>query len=279
MHLVQKTTLLAVALGAAFLSIEGSQAGTPASAVSEQRSVAAFSAIELSGPYEVAIDTTGRAGLSLRGERRQLDEVETFVRGDTLVVRPKEGKLFSFGVGQRRETVVIHIGAPALKSLSMSGSGDTTLSQVSGERFALDVNGPGDLEVSGAVRDLALTVSGSGDAQLQRLRASNVALTMSGPGDVRLANIDGSLQANISGSGDLEADGLRLARLEARLSGPGDMVLRGASGEVRAEVTGSGSFDACDLAAGRASTSQSGPGDACLGGAIAQLDAEIGGSG
>ena len=279
MHIVLKTTLAAFAVGTALLAIDDSQADTPEKRITEQRSVGAFSAIELSGPYDVTIDAQGRSGLRLSGQRKQLDGVEVFVRGDTLVVRPAQSRVFQFGFNKRRETVTIDIGTPQLNSLTMSGSGDVTLAQVNGERIALQVDGPGDLQASGAVRDLALRVSGSGDADLQRVRASKVELTMSGPGDVRLADIDQDLQARLSGSGDLDADGLRLARLDARQTGPGGMRLRGSSVEVRAEITGSGDFDACELAAGRVSTRQTGPGNACIGGAITQLDAEIKGSG
>ena len=254
MHTVLKATLLAAAVGTLLLTIDTSQADTPDKRITEQRSIGAFSAIELHGPYDVVIDAQGRSGLRLSGERQQLDEVETFVRGDTLVVRPANSRIFQFGFGKRRQTVSIDIGTPQLASLKMSGSGDVTLDQLNGDRLALDVDGPGDLQASGAVRNLALRVGGSGDADLQRVRAGQVDLAMHGPGDVRLANIDGALQVKMTGSGDLEADGLRLARLDARLTGPGGMLLRGSSLEVRAEITGSGDFEACDLAAGRVST-------------------------
>ncbi|MBA4095074.1 MAG: DUF2807 domain-containing protein, partial [Candidatus Accumulibacter sp.] len=262
MHIVLKTALTAFAAGATLLAIGDSQAGTPDRRITEQRSVGAFSAIELSGPYDVTIDAQGRSGLRLSGEREQLDGVEVFVRGDTLVVRPLERRSFQFGFSQRRQAVTIDIGTPQLERLAMSGSGDVTLAQVNGERVALQVDGPGDLQVSGTVRALALRVSGSGDTDLQRLRAGKVELAMSGPGDVRLANVDHDLQASLTGSGDLDADGLRLARLDARVTGPGGLRLRGSSLEVRAELTGSGDFDACDLAAGRVSIQQRGPGDA-----------------
>ncbi|WP_311964504.1 GIN domain-containing protein, partial [Acinetobacter baumannii] len=90
----------------------------------------------------------------------------TFVRGDTLVVRPANSRYFEFGFGKRRQAVTIAIGVPQLARLRMAGSGDVTLDGVNGERIALDVDGPGDLQASGAVRKLDLRVGGSGDADL-----------------------------------------------------------------------------------------------------------------
>lgn len=279
MHTVLKPALLAAAIAAGFLATQASHAEAPAAAVTLQRTVAAFSAIELSGPYDVVVRAHGQQALTLSGERKQLDEIETFVRGDTLVVRPVERNGFHFSWGKRRAPVVIHITAQQLKSLAMSGSGDVELAQLAGERFSVSVDGPGDLQASGAVRVLAVRASGSGDLDLHRVRAADVELTMSGPGDVHLSGVGNRLAATVSGSGDLEADGLRLARLDARMSGPGGMTLSGSARELRLEASGSGDFEACSLVAGAASTVQRGPGKACVAGAIQRFDATVSGSG
>lgn len=279
MKTVLKPALLAAAIAAGFLATQASRAEAPVAAVTLQRNVAAFSAIELSGPYDVVVRAQGRQAVTLSGERKQLDEIETFVRGDTLVVRPVERNGFHFSWGKRREPVVIHITASQLKSLAMSGSGDVELAQLAGERFSVSVDGPGDLQAAGAVRELAVRASGSGDLDLHRLKAANVDLGMSGPGDVRLSGVGNILAATVSGSGDLEADALRLARLDARMSGPGGMKLSGSTRELRLEASGSGDFEACSLAAGAASTVQRGPGSACVAGNIKRFDAEVSGSG
>ena len=277
MHIALTRTLPVLAAGLfAACAVHAQQA--PAT-ITEQRSVGAFNAIELSGPFEVAVRTEGRAGVALSGERAQLDEIEVFVRDATLVVRPLARSGFHFDFGKRRQSVTVNIGAPQLASLRMAGSGDVTLDGISGERFTLAVAGPGDLRASGAVRELTLSASGSGDADLRRVRATNVDLTLSGPGDVRLANIGNDLRARLSGSGDLEADGLRLARLDAQMSGPGNARLAGSSRQVQARVTGSSDLDACELAGETVTTLQSGPGNACIGGPIAKLDSQITGSG
>lgn len=279
MNTVLKPALLAAAIAAGFLATQASHAEAPAAPVTLQRTVEAFSAIELSGPYEVVVRAQGRQALTLSGERKQLDEIETFVRGDTLVVRPVERNGFHFSWGKRRAPVVIQITASQLKSLAMSGSGDVELAQLAGERFSISVDGPGDLQASGAVRALAVRAGGSGDLDLHRLKAADVDLEMSGPGDVRLSGVGNLLAATLSGSGDLEADALRLARLEARMSGPGGMKLSGSTRELRLEASGSGDFEACALAAGAASTVQRGPGSACVAGNIKKFDAVVSGSG
>lgn len=280
MKTVLKPALLAAAIAAGLLATQASHAEAPrAAAVTQQRNLAAFSAIELSGPFDVVVRAQGRQALQLSGENtQQLDQIDTFVRGDTLVVRQLERKGFHFSWG-KRQAPTISITAAQLTSLKMSGSGDVDLSQLSGERLALSVDGPGDLQAAGAVRDLTLRSSGSGDVDLRRLKAANIELTQSGPGDVRLAGVGNALVASMSGSGDLDADDLRLARLDARMSGPGSMTLTGSARELRADISGSGDFEAGELAVQRATVKTRGPGDIELAQVSDTLDAELRGSG
>jgi hypothetical protein len=289
-----KLTAIAAALACGAIASHASFAQAPAQQtqgagiVTEQRQVGAFSAIELAGPYRVVIDAQARQAVQVSGERKQLDEMEVAVRGDTLVVRPLQRTGFSFNFGKRRDIIpTVTIGAAGLKSLKMSGSGDVELEQVNGDRFVLVNSGPGDLHASGAVRRLAVESSGSGDLDLRRMKAGDADIDMHGPGDVRLAGIGSDagsqpgaqLNVQLSGSGDLSADGLRLARVTARLRGPGNLKLAGASRELSLESSGSGDFEGCGLAVEGAHSVLRGPGNACIAGNIRKFDAEVHGSG
>jgi hypothetical protein len=220
-----KTGLKHTALAAAVtLGIIASQLSYAESVhtVTEQRQVAAFSSVELSGPYRVAIRASGKPGVELSGEHKQVQEVETVVHGDTLIVRPVKRTGVFFGIERRRDAVTVNISATTLNSLKTSGSGDVDLDQLAGDRFNVAVSGAGDLRAAGAVRQLVVTSSGSGDVDLHRLKAADVDLTMSGPGDVRLAGVGNEQRAKVSGAGDLVADDLRLTRTTAQISGPGN---------------------------------------------------------
>ncbi|MFL6633953.1 MAG: GIN domain-containing protein [Massilia sp.] len=279
-----KLTILAAALAAGAIVTTPASYARPQDAASgvttEQRTVAVFSAIELAGPYHVVIDAQATPSLELSGERKQLAEIETVVRGDTLVVRPMQRNGFFFNFGKRRETVTVHIGAAALKRLTVAGSGDVEIEHVKGDSFTLAGSGPGDVHASGAVRQLTVTSSGSGDLALQHLKAADVDLTMTGPGDVQLADVGGTLSAQVGGSGDLEADGVRAGKVTARMRGPGNIKLSGSARELDLEMSGSGDFEGCDLRIdGVARSVQRGPGNACLTGAIRKFDGEVDGSG
>lgn len=247
----------------------------------EQRPVGAFSAVELTGPFDVVVHAQAATNaVELSGERRDLDDIETFVRGDTLVVRskPRRGFYFSFGRNHRDQTRVT-ISAPVIKSLDTSGSGDVMVDQLAGDKVALAVNGPGDLHASGAVRDLAVSTSGSGDADLRHLSSARLELTMSGPGDVLVADVGNEMSVNASGSGDLAAEHLHVGRLVAQLSGPGSVTLQGEAGELNAEVTGSDDLHAKSLKVANAVIRSHGPGGTELSTVSDTLDAELHSSG
>ncbi|MDB5934557.1 MAG: hypothetical protein JWQ01_1901 [Massilia sp.] len=271
MSLALKQITFAIALGLTAHS-------THAAAVTEQRTVAAFRAIELSGPYRVLIKAQGRQALELAGESEELAKVETFVRGDTLVVRPVPTKGFHFGITRRRD-VTIHITAAMLASLTTGGSGDVDIEQVGGEQFSVSATGPGDLRASGGVRDLTVASRGSGAVDLHQLSATNVRLAMSGPGDVSLARIGGELAADMSGSGDLDAKGLQAASARIAMTGPGAAKLAGTVGTLNAGLSGSGELDAHRLNVRNATVRSRGPGSVQLATVADTLDADLRGSG
>ncbi|HEX9171185.1 MAG TPA: DUF2807 domain-containing protein, partial [Telluria sp.] len=118
MKTVLKHSAIAAAIAAGVIGSQLSYAEpVPSGAGVERRQVAAFSSIELSGPYRVAIRAGGKPGIELSGDPKQLQEVETVVRGDTLIVRPVKRSGFFFGIERRRDTVTVNISAASLNSL------------------------------------------------------------------------------------------------------------------------------------------------------------------
>lgn len=280
MKTLLKLTVIAAAL-ALTLDINAIHAAPQDAArgVTETRAVGAFSAIELDGPYHVVIQAHGKNALELSGERAELADIETGVRGDTLIVRGASRNIFHFSIGKRREPATIRITAEALKSVKLGGSGDVEIEQLNTDRLALGLDGPGDLHASGAVRELAVSSSGSGDIDLRRMALVNVSVKMSGPGDVKLSGVSGELSAEVRGSGDLKAEALRLTKATAQMHGPGNVALSGVSGELRAVISGSGDLEAGGLAVRNATIRSHGPGNAILATVTDTLDAEMSGSG
>lgn len=289
--MTMKTTLQLTALAALVLAATATQmafatAGAPESSpastrgmATDQRQLAPFSAIELTGPYHVIIDAQGRQAVSVTGPGKELADVETVVRGDTLVVRPVRRNIVSFRFGPRREEITVHISAATLTRLATSGSGDVELAHAGGAAFAIDSSGPGDLIAGGAVGRLRLASSGSGDVDVRGLKSADADITMHGPGDVLLGEVGATLALAASGAGDFAADRVHVRSAHLRMSGPGEAALIGSADDFTVEISGSGELDAGRLAVRKAGVRDSGPGSVTLATVADTLDAELHGSG
>lgn len=245
----------------------------------QKRPVAAFSAIELNGPYHVIIQAQGERALEVSGEAKQLENIDTTIEGDTLIVRPRQRLRFVFGLGKSHDEVTVRINAPGLKSLKNSGSGDVQLSQLQSGPLTLSLNGSGDVAASGNISELTYKNHGSGDADLHLLKIASVNGQMSGSGNLHLGDVSQEVELEMNGSGDLLAPALRTARVSLRMRGSGDARLGGSSKDLRAELSGSGDLQARDLAVSRATTHTRGSSTVQLNKIDESLDAEINGSG
>jgi hypothetical protein len=261
------TLLLAAAAAGAGDNKQNESHGT------ETRTVAAFSSINLMGPFDVIVTSDAGNTIELSGPRQRLTDIETSVSNDTLTVRQprkqQKGWIFNFGWGKdRQQPLTVRISAANLKSLRNAGSGDVDLQRFQGKQLTLIADGPGDLRASGKVSELSVTASGSGDLDLRALQTGGLNLQMNGPGDVDIGSVTQDLNLVVNGSGDLDIGDIHAGRVSASLHGPGSVALRGSAKEVRAEVSGSGDLDACSLSTEAASAVLRGPGEACLAGNI-----------
>ncbi|WP_229223607.1 GIN domain-containing protein [Duganella sp. sic0402] len=283
-----KQTIQHAALASAMLlAMAGAHAADSkqnASYGSETRNVAAFSNINLIGPFRVIVTPDAGNAIELSGPSQRLSEIETSVSGDTLTVRyqsrQKKGWTINFNWGKdTRQELTVRINAANLKSLRNAGSGDVDLQRFQGKQLTLVSDGPGDLRASGKVEQLSVTANGSGDLDLRSLQTGGLNLQMNGPGDVDAGNVTQDLNLVVNGSGDLDISNLHAGKVSASLHGPGSVALQGTAKEVRADISGSGDLDACSLSTEAASAVLRGPGEACLAGNIKKLDAEVHGSG
>lgn len=257
----------------------GLAAAASAAPVTEQRSVGAFTSVEAGGPYDFKIVAQGAQALTLTGESKDLADIETVLRGTTLVVRQRDRNGVQFNFGTRKQPTVT-ISAAALKMVRANGSGDVVVEQVAGDQFELRSEGAGDVRIAGGVRSLVLNSSGPADVDAKQFKAVNAQLTSSGPGDVTIGSIaGGDLNVKVSGPGDVQLDSVAVASTDAHLSGPGGLHIKGSSTALRVQVDGPGDFEGCKLAAQKVNVVMRGPGDGCIGGTIRELEAESWGPG
>lgn len=199
-------------------------------------SVGAFSKIEVSGPYDVTINTGKDVAVAATGGATLLDETEIVVKGDTLVIRPKKKSGMHWGWKSGKATFTV--STAAIEGVSIAGSGDVRVDKASG-----DFDG---------------SVAGSGSMDIAQIDGGKVELSIAGSGDIRAAGKAESTEANIAGSGDIDASGLIAKTAEVSIAGSGGVRLH-ATETADVSILGAGDVDITGGA--KCTTSRAGSGN------------------
>ncbi len=165
----------------------------------EQRNLTGFDSIELGCSADIEVVAGNDFSVSVTADDNILPLIETEVRGNKLVI-DSHARYSTHD----REKVVVHL--PALKGLSLSGSGDATVSGLAGNDVAFSISGSGDLTATGSAGKVNASIEGSGDMALDRLDASEARIRIDGSGDARVAVRD-ALDVEVNGSGDVSYRG------------------------------------------------------------------------
>lgn len=197
----------------------------------------------------------------IEGDDEALREVETYLKGDRLIIENRDNDRWFSWTNDSRNKVNIYITVENIDGIYLSGSGDllaegTIQSEnldlrisgsgsmelqvnVNGDLEA-NVSGSGDLRVKGKCRDLESRISGSGKVYIANAIEGTARFSMSGSGKVLAAGRANLVKASISGSGKLLAQDLVAERCEVNITGSGDVEINVKS-ELEARITGSGS--------------------------------------
>ncbi len=179
----------------------------------DHRDVGDFQGVALHGSGDLRVHVGDDFSVVVRCDDDLFDYVVTEVEGDTLYV-------YTEGNAKFRHGPEVHVTAPALKSASISGSGDVRVEGVDAGKFSASVSGSGDLSVKGRADKVDASINGSGDLHLKGLEAAVGSVRISGSGDVYI-NASQHLSVAISGSGDVHYVGN--PERDVDVSGSGDV--------------------------------------------------------
>ena len=239
---MRKTSLL-LALAAASAPIPGSPAAArdldpvrgDGDEVTEERLLGGFTRIELRTHADVEVTEGPVPAVSVTLDRNLQPYVTTAVEGDRLVIgssRPIRNR----GPGK------VVVSLPELRGFDLEGSGDVRISGAEKDRdVALSIEGSGDLAWSGRAGKLEARITGSGNLRI-RGAAGRLEAAIEGSGDVDARELAArSARLAIAGSGDIDAT-LEGGALAATVDGSGDIIWRGKAQVEVAAVSGSGSI-------------------------------------
>lgn len=217
--------------------------GDGGATVQRNYQVGPFQQIEIAGPYDVDVHTGGAPSVSASGPEKLIDRLVVEVRGEKLLIHPKEDRgFFHFGGWNVSGSATVHITAPApLAGAALAGSGSVKLDTAGGNAFDGNITGSGDLNIdqlnSGTAK---LTVVGSGNIVAHSGQATSVELNTMGSGGIDASGVrSGTAKVSIAGSGDVKGQATGTANVN--IMGSGDATLTGGA---KCTVSKAGSGDA-----------------------------------
>jgi hypothetical protein len=143
------------------------------------------------------------------------------------------------------------------------GSGDLSARGLQSNNVRVILDGPGNVDLSGASTTLSAEVNGSGDLNARDLVVSRAVTRNRGPGNIYLKKVSDTLDAEVRGSGDLKTT-TQCEKVKVTMSGPGQVMLDGTTASLDAHLTGSGNLEARNLLARQAEIQVHGPGNATV---------------
>jgi len=210
------------------------------SVAEETREIGSFSEIEFSGIGEINVTLGEEESLTVSAEDNLLPYLETYTRGDKLVIEVQDGVNIT-----PTETIRFDITVVSLNAISVSGLGDVSLPELEADRFSVSISGAGDVEIASLDAErLTAEMSGLGDLSVNGGTVTSQEINISGAGKYSAPQLDSST-AEVSVSGVGSATVRASETLDVSISGTGGVDYYG-SPQVKSDISGIGDLDHLD---------------------------------
>lgn len=190
-----------------------------------ERDLKGFERIELLGSLDVKYAQADSFSVRVDAPVKVLNEVETYVTGNKLVVKMKgEGNIINLGVSDA-DDVTVFVTSPDFLGIELKGSGDfESNGLVDTDNLDITLSGSGDIRFDDIICDrVNVSLVGSGDVDVKNVKTQWAGVQLVGSGDVKMRLDDsGAVDANVIGSGDITLSG-NVKDYKYNVRGSGDM--------------------------------------------------------
>jgi len=176
------------------------------------RSANAIDTVETRGSVDI-VSRPGPTGVVVAADSNIAPLISTKVANGTLTVSDD-------GSYSTHNPVTVYVTSPAITSVQTSGSADIDVSNADPTSVDVNIQGSGDIKLSGQTQSVSLTTSGSGDVDAKNLKAQSADITVSGSSDVTVSASQ-TAKVDVSGSGDVDIYGH--PSMTQNISGSGDV--------------------------------------------------------
>lgn len=228
-----KTTIITIAIIAATLLLasscvvrvnknyKGHRIVADGDITTETHNLSPFTKIESSIPGDIVfVQSDSELSLVINASKNIIPYLTHKVENGVLKLQFDSDSVASFRAGK----ITVTVYGKELEEVALEGSGDFNAD-------ALSLEG-----------DFSLSLEGSGDVEIKNISCDNCNLSLSGSGDIELSgSVKSKVSASIAGSGDISIGG-EAAEAVLSIAGSGDIDIRSlsVSGAVNYQVAGSG---------------------------------------
>ena len=148
--------------------------------------------LDVDVPAEITYtQAPGPGKLTITGPQRELDALSL-----------EGGRLSLSRHGRHWDDLTVVMTAPAVTRFDIATSGRLSIEGYKQDKLSIEVAGDADVSAKGEAKSVALSVSGSGNTDLSELRTVDASVDVDGSGAATLAPT-GAANISISGSGDV----------------------------------------------------------------------------
>ena len=188
---------------------------TSCSLASEDGDVSGFDKVALYHSADLIITQGDKTSLTIRAQENHMQYIETTVSEGTLELRKEKVRSPKLWRG-----ITYYLTVKDLSEISLFSSGDVISSDLVTDTLVINIDGSGDIKLSGEAKKQEITILGSGDYSARDFKSSECIITIDGSGGATV-NVTDSLDITIEGSGDVSYVGS--PSVDKKIDGSGDV--------------------------------------------------------
>lgn len=202
-----------------------------------------FSKVELSVSSNTDIQMGNEYSVKITTDEENLEKIDVSVKRDSLIIKRKKGSWGFFASDKLKGSIDIEITMPNIEEMEINGSSDVAIEGVNNQELVLEINGSGNIDVTGQSDELEIEINGSGDVNMHEVNGKDVDVEINGSGDIELTSgTCENFDIEINGSGSVRAKDVVCQNAEVEINGSGDSTVHTVN-SVTFDSHGSGSVD------------------------------------
>ena len=171
-----------------------------------------FDRIQIGSAFVIDVTKTSQFSIKAKGDKENLDELESYVKEGELYIKYKENKWRR----NKNGTVYLYITMPELQGVTFSGASKSTVAGFSVKgTFKLSLSGASESKINLKAENMDISLSGASNARVSGGNMSKMIAELSGASELNAYDCEaestkirtsGASSARISVSSSLNAD-------------------------------------------------------------------------